>query len=295
VFSLSNTYPMTSKISKAFFRAQIGARLSLPFGSGFPGSDSTLAAETHLALPAARFAWSARILFSGEQTVLIDFPAGTITPTAAGVRQVESFTILASAGATAAGNLQLTVTGSGIAGSPRTVLVPLTPARHSHPYLIAAACAAALSAVPSIADLYEVTAALATVTLRRKYAYANDATLNVAIAAGLGVGAVTNSANTTAGVAGVVIERPGGDGKDAFGTPLDAASFQRPLGLYIASLPIVEASDLQFVHGTARYFPLMSPGGAFVASGEALGSLPAVPLEIQAERDSACDIVFLAE
>jgi hypothetical protein len=51
----------------------------------------------------------------------------------------------------------------------------------------------------------------------------NDATLNIAIAAGLGVSAITTSTDTTAGVGGVKLTNGTGDGKDFEGINLGNA------------------------------------------------------------------------
>ena len=66
--------------------------------------------------------------------------------------------------------------------------------------LIATAIALAMSNTAAITDFYTVAHPTDTVVLTRKVAAANDATLNIAIAAGLGVTAVVSSVNTTAGV-----------------------------------------------------------------------------------------------
>jgi hypothetical protein len=52
----------------------------------------------------------------------------------------------------------------------------------------------------------------------------NDATLNIAVAAGLGVSAITTSTDTTAGVGGVKLTNGTGDGKDFEGVSLGTMS-----------------------------------------------------------------------
>ena len=64
----------------------------------------------------------------------------------------------------------------------------------------------------------------AAITLTETSAENDDATLNVAITAGLGVSAITNSTNTTTGVGGVKLTNNTGDGKDLEGVSLGTMS-----------------------------------------------------------------------
>jgi hypothetical protein len=122
--------------------------------------------------------------------------------TGAGTAQVETATVTAASGATSSGNLSVTVVSTLLA-SPTTVLVALVTGTHTTATLIATAIKDALNATPAIAAKFTATSSAATVILTVKVAYvaANDATFNVAIAAGLGVSAAASSADTTAGVA----------------------------------------------------------------------------------------------
>jgi hypothetical protein len=90
--------------------------------------------------------------------------------------------------------------------------------------LIAAKIRAALSANAALTEVYAVGGTGADVTLTEKIATNNDATLNIAITAGLGVSAITTSTNTTAGVGGVKLTNGTGDGKDFEGASLGTMS-----------------------------------------------------------------------
>ena len=122
--------------------------------------------------------------------------------TGAGTVQVETATVIAAGGATDAGNLPVTVT-SALFTPAVTVNVALDDAVHTTADLIAAAIRAALTADATLATYFTFGGTGADVVMTRKAAYAraNDATENIAWTGVLGVTAVTNSANTTAGVA----------------------------------------------------------------------------------------------
>ncbi len=84
-----------------------------------------------------------------------------------------------------------------------TVQVALDDAVHTTADLIATAIRAALTADATLNTYFTFTGAGADVIMTRRAAYAraNDATENVAWTGVLGITAVTNAANTTAGVA----------------------------------------------------------------------------------------------
>jgi hypothetical protein len=111
--------------------------------------------------------------------------------------------------------------------------------------------------------LYTVGGTGANVVLTRTVAANNDATLNIAIAAGLGVSAITTSTDTTAGVGGVKLTNNTGDGKDFEGISLGNA-------LVVAAC-IVKASgtggiDVDVV--SENYVFNLQPGGIWmIASG----------------------------
>lgn len=128
--------------------------------------------------------------------------AGTPVHYVAGIAQVDTATVTAASGATSNGNLVVTVTAAGLAGSPLAINVPLTTALTTAA-LVAAEIRSILGATAAVTAMFAVGGASATVTLTRNTVAANDATLNIGIAAGLGVSAAASSANTTAGVARV--------------------------------------------------------------------------------------------
>lgn len=144
--------------------------------------------------------------------------SGAVTPGTAGARQIETATVVAAAGCTASGNLALTLTGANITGSPLAISVPLTTTAHTSAAAIATAIAAALNATAAFAAGYTAIGASQNVMITARYPRANDTTLNLAIAAGLGVTAAASSANTLAGTAGAIVDLPASATTDMFGT-----------------------------------------------------------------------------
>jgi hypothetical protein len=94
--------------------------------------------------------------------------------------------------------------------------------------LIAAKIRTAFNASAALTAFYTVGGTGADITLTRAGTpVANDSTLNVAIAAGLGVSAITNSTNTTAGVQPTLAYRIAGqtyDTEDFQGVAIGSAS-----------------------------------------------------------------------
>lgn len=161
---------------------------------------------------------------SARKVVVTGFVAkvngSTAWPTPnAGTQQVTTAVVVAASGATSNGNLPVTVTGAGIAGSPLAVSVALTTAANTAS-LVAALIRAALSATGAITALYTVGGTGANVSLTAIAPAANDATLNIAWTTTLGVTAVTTSAATTAGVA-IVLGSTKVTLEDTNGTPVE--------------------------------------------------------------------------
>jgi hypothetical protein len=119
-----------------------------------------------------------------------------------GTLQVETATVVAAAGATGDGDLDVTITSSLLA-APVVTAVALLSETHTTATLIAGAIRTALGAVTSISSNFTVGGSGAAVVLTAKVPAANDATLNIAFEGTLGVTAVTSSVDTTAGVAQV--------------------------------------------------------------------------------------------
>jgi hypothetical protein len=162
-------------------------------------------------------------LASASDTLTIDTETGIATIGTTPVAQVETATVVAVAGATSNGNLAVTVTGARITGSPLAVSVPLTTAANTAA-LVAAQVRSAFNATAAIASKYTVGGTGADVTLTEIDPQNNDTTLNIAIAAGLGVSAITTSTDTTAGVGGVKLTNGTGDGNDFEGVSLGTMS-----------------------------------------------------------------------
>jgi hypothetical protein len=214
-------------LSKTFARIQLGAYITPPANSGDIRGESFIGRDLKIAMPDATSIWAARIYFGDEdEPVEIGFVMGAITPSNAGTRQVESATVTAAGGCTSAGTMTLTVTAAGVTGSPLAIAVPLTPAAHPSAAAIAAAAAAALNANTALAVRWTFQSSGATIFAYQIYPSGNDATMNIAIPAGLGVTAATTSTNLVAGVLGCVIERIGGDGNDIYGETLPVIAGQ---------------------------------------------------------------------
>ena len=181
--------------------------------------------QTTLSLTGATKAYCvSATLASATNTLTIDTATGIATVGTAPVSQVETATIVAAAGATSSGNLAVTVTAAGVTGSPLAIPVALVTGVDTTASLIAAKVRTALGANTALGVLYTVGGSGANITLTRKVAANNDATLNIAVAAGLGVSAITNSTDTTAGVGGVKLTNNTGDGKDFEGVSLGTMS-----------------------------------------------------------------------
>jgi hypothetical protein len=206
-------------------RAVYGLRASAdPSKTQVSGGLSIGVEATTLPLTGATKAYCvSATLASASDTLTIDTETGIATIGTAPVAQVETATVVAAAGATSNGNLAVTVTGARITGSPLAVSVPLTTAANTAA-LVAAQIRAAFNATAAISSKYTVGGTGADVTLTEIDPQNNDATLNIAIAAGLGVSAIVTSTNTTTGVGGVKLTNNTGDGKDFEGVSLGTMS-----------------------------------------------------------------------
>jgi hypothetical protein len=215
-------------------------------------------ASTTLPLTGATKAYCvSATLASASDTLTIDTETGIATIGTAPVAQVETATVVAAAGATSNGNLAVTVTGARITGSPLAVSVPLTTAANTAA-LVAAQIRARFNATAAISSKYTVGGTGADVTLTEIDPQNNDTTLNIAIAAGLGVSAIVTSTNTTAGVGGVKLTNNTGDGNDFEGVSLGT------MGDIIAVLvkPTQLSVSLDFNSG-AWAIDVVEQGGVF--------------------------------
>jgi len=114
----------------------------------------------------------------------------------AGVAQVETATV---AGTPADGTAAVTVTASGMTGSPVAVTTPILSTDSLAN--VATKIANALANDVSVSSFFAVRASSTTIILTALTPAANDATMNLSIAAAAGLTAAASSANTTAGVA----------------------------------------------------------------------------------------------
>ena len=214
--------PITPNSARAYYGLQATAeptktQVSGTVAIGVPSSVMTLPGVTNA------YCVSATLASTGN-TLTIDTETGIATIGTAPISQVETATIVAAGGATSSGNLAVTVTAAGVTGSPLAIPVALVTGVDTTASLIAAKVRTALGANTALTALYTVSGTGADVVLTRTVAANNDATLNIAIAAGLGVSAITTSTDTTAGVGGVKLTNGTGDGKDFEGASLGTMS-----------------------------------------------------------------------
>lgn len=148
-------------------------------------------------------AYSMAMIIQPSGVLTLNTSTGVVTGTAAGTAQVETATIVAAAGATTAGNLNVTVTSALVTGSPLLVPVALLLTDNTAA-LVATKVRAALNATVAITAHYTVGGSSATYSLTTSSINhaANDTTLNLAHANGTsaGITTATTSTNTTAGV-----------------------------------------------------------------------------------------------
>jgi hypothetical protein len=230
-------------------------------------------ASTTLPLTGATKAYCvSATLASASDVLTIDTETGIATIGTAPVAQVETATVVAAAGATSNGNLAVTVTGARITGSPLAVSVPLTTSMTTAA-LVAAQVRASLGQTPAVAAKYFVTGTGADVTLTEIDPQNNDTTLNIAIAAGLGVSAIVTSTDTTAGVGGVKLTNNTGDGDDFEGVPL--GEMQDIFGMCVRNTSIgsflvdIGGGDFAVSLDEAAFTTFAKPAG----TGDLIGTL----------------------
>ena len=281
-------------LANAAATLSIVAAISPPVDSPATGANN-LAKKLSIDLSASGTAFRETFLFSAAaQAITYNRLTGAITGLT-GVRQVETATVVAAAGCTANGNLALTLTGALITGSPLAVTVPLTTTAHTTASLIAAAIAAKLNTLAAVTAYYSVTASGATVILTCLRGRANDATLNLAIAAGLGVSVAASSANTTAGVAGPVVLRAGGAaGTDFYGRPLATATHTRMMS--VSNLGAASTIPVTTTAGGAGIMPGLYPGatGIYLAPTTTATTLPN-SMDFAASGEADLEIFTISE
>ena len=197
----------------------------------------------------ADYAYKTYFLIGGGVSVAtLDLATGDALGTTwtAPIHQVETAT--AAGTVTTAGDATITVTAAGLTGSPLAISVAV--ALSDTPTLWAAKVRTALAADAAVGAMFDISGATTAIILTRKakasynigpdtvdISYANDATLNVAIAndTSAGITAAASSANTTAAVeaAGVTIWN---DDIDFEGRALASPSAVHALGIEHSTL-----------------------------------------------------------
>jgi hypothetical protein len=117
-----------------------------------------------------------------------------------GTRQVETATV--ASGVTLGGTIITTITAAGLTGSP--LAISTTTTNGDTAAAVAGKIRTSLRANAVLNAMFEITGATTAIILTRRTKSADDATLNIATAAGTATGFTDapTSANTTAGVAG---------------------------------------------------------------------------------------------
>jgi len=216
----------------------------------------------------------------------------------AGNAQVETATVTAASGATT-GNATVTVTATGMTGSPKAISVPLTTGTHTTATLIATAIAAALNADTAYAALFTATSSGASVITTGKASStytlngtsvpiytATIANLNVALAGGFGITAAATSADTTAGVATAGCIVPDLDGNDFEGEATGGLASVDAVYIKNAATSKANATITQ---GTVLTDYPLTPGDIFQVAGTT-GLLPTsdITVEPSATGDQSC-------
>lgn len=208
--------------------ARANASLSATAGvtsTGVTGSVEIGAGNNFITLTDVTAAYSVSTLVASGNFVidLTDNDTASSTAFVAGTQQVETAT--AAGTVTLAGNATITVTAAGMTGSPKAISVAV--ALNDTATLWAAKVRTALAADIDVSALFTVSGSTTAIVLTRKETslglrFANDSTLNIAIANGTstGITAAPTSANTTAGVVSSGASVTDGDGKDFEGVAI---------------------------------------------------------------------------
>ena len=177
-----------------------------------------------IAFPTADVAYSVRaIIAGGAEFVILGATNDTSGSDAwvAGTAQVETAT--AAGTISGSGNASVTVTASGMTGSPKTISVPVLSGDTASAW--AEKVRTALSADADVSELFTVSGSTTAIVLTRKpnqeipavpSYIVNDSSLNIALDNGTctGITPAASSADTTAGVATFGCLIYDGDGKD---------------------------------------------------------------------------------
>jgi len=222
-----------------------------PTSPGASGSAQIGASAASVNLPGADCAYSIRAILAGNADVLsinsINGDTTASTSWVAGAQQVETQTVTAAGGITTSGNATVTVTATGMGGSPKAISVALTTAAHTTATLIATAIAAGLNADSAYAAMFVATSSGADVISKRRptatYTVkgetiniwpADVANHNIAIADGTCVG-ITTAGTSTATTAGVASDGCYTVDSDADFEGLEIASMTTIYGLLVVN------------------------------------------------------------
>jgi len=249
--------------------------------------------NTAVSLADANTTWAAQALLVGSASDLIvtlaaASSAGSTTWTA-GAAQVDTATVVGSASST--GNLNLVLTAADLTGSPLTVPVALANGTHTSAALVAAACRAALAANTAVAAKFTIGGTGAAITITRVplavYTVgsasvptyrADDATLNLAIPAALGITAAASSTNTTAGVLSAGCYISDADGKDWEGNTLTPIAASRLGGFIVRNHP-ESSGGVTLTAASLSAFPLPVDGVLQFTAAKCNGALQTITVE----------------
>ena len=279
----------------------INARAT-PVKSGTTGTVQVGANSETVTLTAAKQVSFQAVLVGSASDLIIDISdldnTGS-TAWTAGNAQVETATVTAASGITTSGNATVTVTATGMTGSPKAISVPLTTGTHTTATLIATAIAAALNADTAYAALFTATSSGASVITTGKASStytlngtsvpiypATIANLNVALAGGLGITAAATSADTAAGVATAGCIVPDLDGNDFEGEATGGLASVD--AVYIKNAATSKANATITQSTVLTDYPL-TPGDIFQVAGTT-GLLPTsdITVEPSATGDQSC-------
>lgn len=123
----------------------------------------------------------------------------------AGVKQINTATVVGTIGASGAGNATVVITAAGLTGSPLTI--PVAVANNDTASAVAGKIVTALLATPVVAAFFAISASGAAITFTKKVPSANDSTLNIAISNGTctGLTAAPTSTLSQSGAVGTAI------------------------------------------------------------------------------------------
>jgi hypothetical protein len=188
---------------------------------------------------------------------ITDNDASASTAFSAGTQQVETATAVGTI--TTAGNATVTVTAAGMTGSPKAISVAVLLDDTASEW--AEKVRVALAADTDVTALFAVSGTTTAIVLTRLTnlgcAFANDATLNIALAddTSAGITEAAASVDTTAGVAST-------------GTSLTGGATEDFEGVAVSPLATVQAVAIRCTSGAATFACGVAAEAGEIASGE---------------------------